>query len=94
MNPVIGADCYQVWYVNGERHRADGPAIIYANGTRAWYVNGKRHRTDGPAIIRANGTQAWYVNDVRYHTLTEYQKAASIDDATMTFLLLQHGFDI
>ena len=48
---------------DGKRHRTDGPAIEYANGTKYWYINGKRHRTDGPAIKYANGDKHWYIND-------------------------------
>ena len=60
---TVDAAGHQEWYVNGQRHRLDGPALIYANGHQAWYVNGQRHRLDGPADIWANGSQAWYVND-------------------------------
>jgi len=28
------------WYLNGKRHREDGPAIEYSNGRRWWYLNG------------------------------------------------------
>ena len=34
---------YKAWYINGERHRRNGPAIIYPNGTYKWYVNGKEY---------------------------------------------------
>jgi hypothetical protein len=27
------------WYVNGERHREDGPATIYENGDKEWWIN-------------------------------------------------------
>jgi hypothetical protein len=27
------------WRLNGELHRADGPAIEYPDGTRAWWLN-------------------------------------------------------
>jgi hypothetical protein len=30
------------WYLNGERHREDGPAIERAIGTKAWYLHGKQ----------------------------------------------------
>ena len=30
------------WWRAGKRHRADGPAIEYANGTREWWRAGKR----------------------------------------------------
>jgi len=29
------------WYLNGKRHREDGPAVEYANGDKSWYLNGK-----------------------------------------------------
>ena len=28
------------WYLNGKRHRTDGPACEYANGNKEWYLNG------------------------------------------------------
>jgi hypothetical protein len=52
----------QYWYLNGFRHREDGPAIIYSNGEQNWYLNGLFHREDGPAVIYPNGTQEWYIN--------------------------------
>jgi hypothetical protein len=51
------------WYLNGERHREDGPAIECADGGKSWWLNGKLHREDGPAIEHANGNKAWYLND-------------------------------
>jgi hypothetical protein len=38
------------WFINGERHREDSPAIEYASGVKMWYLNGNLYRTDGPAI--------------------------------------------
>ena len=29
------------WYLNGNRHRVDGPAIEYANGDKRWYLNNR-----------------------------------------------------
>ena len=51
------------WYLNGKRHREDGPAFESANGDKAWYINDKLHREDGPAIEFADGTKHWYIND-------------------------------
>lgn len=51
-----------VWYLNGKKHREDGPAVEYANGDKYWYLNGKCHREDGPAIENANGDKYWYLN--------------------------------
>ena len=53
---------YKNWYLNGQRHRDDGPACEYANGTKIWYLYDKRHRSDGPAIEYASGIKSWYVN--------------------------------
>ena len=52
----------KIWYLNGNLHREDGPAVEYANGDKIWYLNGNRHREDGPAIEYANGTKYWYLN--------------------------------
>ena len=50
------------WFLNGERHREDGPAIEWAHGSKEWYLNGKRHREDGPAVDRPSGFKVWYLN--------------------------------
>jgi hypothetical protein len=52
--------------LNDQLHRADGPAIEYANGDKMWYLNGRRHREDGPAIERADGNKIWYLNGQEY----------------------------
>ena len=64
--PKIEKDAHRWCDVNGQRHRLDGPAVIWADGTQAWYMNGQRHRLDGPAFIWADGTQAWWVNGQRH----------------------------
>ena len=57
-----GGDKY--WYLNGKRHREDGPAVEWDNGNKYWWLNGKLHREDGPiAVERSNGyTKSWYLN--------------------------------
>jgi len=55
-------DGSKVWYLDGQRHREDGPAIELSSGTKAWYLDGKYHREDGPAIERADGRKEWYLN--------------------------------
>jgi hypothetical protein len=55
-------DGEKVWYLNGECHRVDGPAVEWANGTKEWRLNGKLHRVDGPAYERADGLKQWYLN--------------------------------
>ena len=50
------------WFLNGELHREDGPAVERANGNKEWHLNGKCHREDGPAIEYAYGDKAWYLS--------------------------------
>jgi hypothetical protein len=50
------------WYLNGQRHREDGPAFEGADGNKYWYLNGKPHREDGPATEWADGDKSWYLN--------------------------------
>jgi hypothetical protein len=54
------------WFLNGKRHREDGPAAEYAGGCKFWYLNGKRHREDGPALEYADGSKYWYLNGKRH----------------------------
>ena len=65
----VGDKC---WYLNGERHRVNGPAVEYADGDKAWWLNGELHREDGPAFEFANGDKAWYLNG-RYYTESVYR---------------------
>ncbi len=61
------------WYLNGKRHREDGPAVDYANGEKYWYLNGVYHREDGPAVEWPDGTKQWYLNGNHYSE-EEYSK--------------------
>jgi hypothetical protein len=58
----VDSDGTKQWYLNGERHREDGPAIEYASGSKFWYLHGKSHREDGPAFEYSNGSKWWYLN--------------------------------
>ena len=58
----VYSDGYKEWYLNGNLHRTDGPAIEYSNGEKYWYLNGKLHREDGPAIEWSNGDKEWFLN--------------------------------
>jgi len=81
--PEIREDFYEngqkkseIWYLNGELHREDGPAyqFWYKNGQKqyeSWYLNNKRHREGGLAYQRwyENGQkkfEGWFLNDKRY----------------------------
>ncbi len=65
-NPKDGqwVDCVEEWYlkgpVKGIRHRLDGPAVTFKDGSQLWYLDGKSHRTDGPAEIWSDGYEVWY----------------------------------
>ena len=61
-----------IYYLNGQYHRTDGPAIEYSNGDKYWYINGLRHRNNGPAVEYANGTKEWYINGVLNGPAIEY----------------------
>ncbi len=36
----------KIWYLNGQRHREDGPAIEYADGYKIWYLEGNHYTED------------------------------------------------
>jgi len=54
----------KIWYLNGKKHRENGPTCEYADGHKEWWVNGKRHREDGPAIEYTSGDKEWYLNGI------------------------------
>ena len=56
----------KIWYLNGQLHREDGPAIECEDGHKEWYIHGKCNREDGPAIEGAYGYNAWYLNGKRH----------------------------
>ena len=37
----VNSDGSKSWYLNGERHREDGPAYEGADGTKSWWLKGK-----------------------------------------------------
>jgi hypothetical protein len=61
----VYADGSKYWYLNGNLHREDGPAVAHSGGYKAWFLNGKRHREDGPAIERINGYKFWWLKGER-----------------------------
>ena len=38
-NMIINKYGTKSWYLNGKRHREDGPAIEWPDGTKWWYLN-------------------------------------------------------
>jgi hypothetical protein len=51
---------------DGKLHREDGPAAIYADGSKAWAIHGLYHRVDGPAIQYSTGQTEWRINGKRH----------------------------
>src|SRR2546423_1581193 len=46
------------WYLNGQRHRKDGPAVEWPNGRCSWWLNGEllsesEHRAAVAAAVAA-----------------------------------------
>ena len=60
------ADGRREWWLNGVRHREDGPAIEWPDGRRDWWLHGKRHREDGPAIELPDGRREWWLHGKRH----------------------------
>jgi hypothetical protein len=56
------------WQLDDQLHRTDGPAVIWADGSRAWWLHGQRHRADGSAVIYASGGQMWCLNGQLHRT--------------------------
>jgi hypothetical protein len=67
------------WYLNGKRHREDGPAVEYSDGDKSWWINGNLHREDGPAIEYSDEDKYWYLDGKR---LTEQQHKAATSKPT------------
>jgi len=61
---IVSPDGTQHWFLNGNLHREDGPAVVWADGTQYWCLNGNLHREDDPAIVWADGTKSWYLNGI------------------------------
>ena len=62
-NPVIDGNGNTVWHnEKGQRHRLDGPAMEFTDGSKTWWVCGNLHRIDGPAVESSSGDKYWYVN--------------------------------
>ena len=58
---------HECWMENGQFHNPNGPAVIWADGTKIWYQNGQFHNPDGPAVVKADGYKAWYLNGKRHN---------------------------
>ena len=75
---VMYEDDAEEWFLDGQRHREDGPAIIhriYSSNEESWYFHGKRHRLDGPAITfyGADGMMSEWWLDGRIYSKEEWE---------------------
>jgi len=68
------------WYLDGNLHREDGPAIEYSSGYKSWHLNGKLHREDGPAVEYDSGYKSWYLNG---KMVTEEKVMNPVEEMTM-----------
>ena len=55
-----GNKCWRNKY--GQRHRIDGPAVIWPGGQKFWFIFDRRHRIDGPAI-EEDDCKEWYLDN-------------------------------
>jgi hypothetical protein len=69
----VYADGRKCWFLNGQRHREDGPAVERSNGDNSWWLNGELHREDGPAVVDSYGDKYWYLNG-EYLTEEKFNK--------------------
>jgi hypothetical protein len=54
--PTYTAFGFKVWTVNGQHHRTNGPAAIWADGIQYWFINDKRYLDNKEFQIAANIT--------------------------------------
>ena len=51
---IVDADGTQAWYENDRRHRTDGPAIVWRDGTEEWWVGGVNITQEVESWMQAN----------------------------------------
>jgi len=83
----------EIYRVNGQSHRTDGPAYIswHENGQKhseIYLVDGKRHRIDGPAVTR------WYENGQRYEEYWIHNKRYTKEDFEASWEYQSYLFDL
>ena len=65
---VVYTEGTKIWFVEGEFHRDDGPAVIMSSGVEKWYRHGHLHREGGPAIFRPGHSSRWYIDGELHRT--------------------------
>ena len=44
-------------------HNPNGPAVVWADGSKYHYINGELHNANGPAVVHSNGDKEYCIND-------------------------------
>jgi len=91
---IVSDNGTREWYLNGNLHREDGPAVEYADGDRWWYLNGNLHREDGPAVEYADGDRYWYLNGVEYTEKEFNKKTAKVKELTVPEIEALLGYSV
>lgn len=60
--PIIDGAGTKRYYLDGQLHRIDGPAVEYVDGYKEWRLNGFFHREDGPAVEYHDGHKVWFIH--------------------------------
>jgi hypothetical protein len=84
--PTVVCNDDKYWYLNGELHRENGPAVEFSDGSKFWYFNGQYHREDGPAVEYANGVICWFYHGedmqekfhIKIESVEQYKKLISL----------------
>ena len=82
------------WFLNGDWHREDGPAIELTNGDKLWYINGELHREDGPAIEWADGDKCWYLDGKEYTEQEFLAKTNPVKELTVAEIEKLLGYSV
>jgi hypothetical protein len=93
-NTVTVYEYATCWYLNGQYHREDGPAIEFASGNKWWYLNGNLHRTDGPAFEMADGSKSWYLNGERLTEAEFNERMNPVKELTVAEIELLLGYSV
>jgi hypothetical protein len=80
----------KMWFLNGERHREDGPAVVH-NNHKCWFLNGKKHRIDGPAVEWGDGHISWYLDHVNMSFDKWLSTNQTLTDEEKVMYKLQYG---
>jgi hypothetical protein len=90
----VYGDGVKQWFLYGNLHREDGPAVEYADGSKYWYRNSKLHREDGPAIERDDRIKEWWL-DGKNLTEDEWKKRTSkVKEMTVEEISKALGYEV